>query len=113
MAADQPQMTAPQAREGQTFGGASRRTAYVNLVKLPHPVFALPFSLGWLVLGCYRRPKYLTEVGWVLLRFSTARFAGMGFNRMVEREIDREMPRTSTRQIPRGGLSVTATSIAV
>ena len=34
------------AREGQTFAHrGSRLLAYVNLVKLPHTVFALPFAL--------------------------------------------------------------------
>ena len=37
-------MTRP--REGQTFDGGSRLVRYVNFVKLPHTVFALPFALG-------------------------------------------------------------------
>src|SRR5437762_1949060 len=32
-------------REGQTFAGASLLVRYVNFVKLPHTVFALPFAL--------------------------------------------------------------------
>lgn len=106
-------MTAPQAREGQTFGGASRFTAYVNLVKLPHTVFALPFALVGVVLGSYRRPLRLSDVGWVILAFTAARFAAMGFNRIVDRHIDKENPRTAMREIPRGALSVTEASIAV
>ena len=106
-------MTAPQAREGQTFGGASRLTAYVNLVKLPHTVFALPFALVGVVLGSYRRPLRLSDVGWVVLAFTAARFAAMGFNRIVDRHIDKENPRTAMREIPRGALSVTEASLAV
>ena len=106
-------MTAPQAREGQTFAGASRLTAYVNLVKLPHTVFALPFALVGVVLGSYRRPLRLADVGWVILAFTAARFAAMGFNRIVDRHIDKENPRTSMREIPRGALSVTEASLAV
>ena len=41
----------PGPREGQTFAGASRITAYANLVKLPHTVFALPFALVGVVIG--------------------------------------------------------------
>ncbi|MGH9893609.1 MAG: hypothetical protein ACREA0_16810, partial [bacterium] len=33
------------AREGQTYGGDSLLVRYVNLVKLPHTLFALPFAL--------------------------------------------------------------------
>ena len=106
-------MTAPQAREGQTFAGASRLTAYVNLVKLPHTVFALPFALVGVVLGSYRRPLQLADIGWVILAFTAARFAAMGFNRIVDRHIDKQNPRTAMREIPRGALSVTEASLAV
>lgn len=106
-------MTAPRAREGQTFAGASRLTAYVNLVKLPHTVFALPFALVGVVLGSYRRPLHLSDIGWVILAFTAARFAAMGFNRIVDRDIDRQNPRTSMREIPRGALSVAEASVAV
>lgn len=106
-------MTAPQAREGQTFAGASRLTAYVNLVKLPHTVFALPFALVGVVLGSYRRPLHLADIGWVILAFTAARFAAMGFNRIVDRHIDKQNPRTAMREIPRGALSVTEASVAV
>ena len=106
-------MTAPQAREGQTFAGASRLTAYVNLVKLPHTVFALPFALVGAVLGSYRRPLRLADIGWVILAFTAARFAAMGFNRIVDRHIDKQNPRTAMREIPRGALSVVEASVAV
>lgn len=106
-------MTASPAREGQTFAGASRLTAYVNLVKLPHTVFALPFALVGVVLGSYRRPLRLADIGWVILAFTAARFAAMGFNRIVDRHIDKQNPRTAMREIPRGALSVTEASIAV
>ena len=33
------------AREGQTFAGESLLVRYVNLVKLPHTLFAFPFAL--------------------------------------------------------------------
>jgi 4-hydroxybenzoate polyprenyltransferase len=111
-------MTAPDARpagprEGQTFGGASRLVAYVNLVKLPHTVFALPFALVGVVLASYRRPLRLADVGWVVLAFTAARFAAMAFNRIVDREIDRQNPRTAMRELPRGTLGVGEAWISV
>jgi 4-hydroxybenzoate polyprenyltransferase len=106
-------MSSPMAREGQTFGGASRLIAYVNLVKLPHTVFALPFALVGVVLASYRRPLRLSDVGWVILAFTAARFAAMAFNRIVDREIDRRNPRTAMREIPRGLLGVGETWFAV
>jgi 4-hydroxybenzoate polyprenyltransferase len=101
------------AREGQTFGGASRLVAYANLVKLPHTVFALPFALVGVVLASYRRPLRVADLGWVILAFTAARFAAMGFNRIVDREIDRRNPRTAMREIPRGVLSVVEAAVAV
>jgi len=110
-------MSAPEmhrdAGEGQTFGGASRIVAYVNLVKLPHTVFALPFALVGVVLASWRRPLRLSDVGWVILAFTAARFAAMAFNRIVDREIDRRNPRTAMRELPRGTLNVTEAWISV
>jgi 4-hydroxybenzoate polyprenyltransferase len=103
----------PAAREGQTFAGASRLIAYVNLVKLPHTVFALPFALVGVVLASYRRPLQVSDLGWVILAFTAARFAAMAFNRLVDREIDGRNPRTAMRELPRGTLRVGETWLAV
>lgn len=103
---DASRLPPPASREGQTFGGASRLIAYVNLVKLPHTIFALPFALVGVVLASYRRPLGVSDLGWVVLAFTAARFAAMAFNRIVDREIDRRNPRTAMRELPRGTLSV-------
>jgi len=103
----------PASREGQTFAGASRIIAYVNLVKLPHTIFALPFALVGVVLASYRRPPRLSDVGWVVLAFTAARFAAMAFNRLVDREIDGRNPRTAMRELPSGALGVGEAWIAV
>jgi 4-hydroxybenzoate polyprenyltransferase len=100
-------------REGQTFAGGSRLVAYANLVKLPHTIFALPFALVGVVLASYRRPLRVSDLGWVVLAFTAARFAAMAFNRIVDREIDRRNPRTAQRELPRGVLSVGEAALAV
>jgi 4-hydroxybenzoate polyprenyltransferase len=105
--------TSEPTREGQTFSGASRLIAYVNLVKLPHTIFALPFALVGVVLASYRRPLRLSDLAWVILAFTAARFAAMAFNRIVDREIDGRNPRTAMRELPRGVLRVGETWIAV
>jgi 4-hydroxybenzoate polyprenyltransferase len=94
------------AQEGQTFSGTSRFVAFVNLVRLPHTVFALPFALIGVVLASYRYRLRLADIGWVVLAFTAARFAAMAFNRIVDRHIDAENPRTAMRELPRGVLSV-------
>jgi 4-hydroxybenzoate polyprenyltransferase len=101
------------AREGQTFEGGSRLIAYMNLVKLPHTIFALPFALVGVVLASYRRPLRVSDLGWVILAFTAARFAAMAFNRIVDREIDLRNPRTAMRELPRGTIGVGETWIAV
>src|SRR6185436_9272026 len=100
-------------REGQTFGGGSRLTAYVNFVKLPHTVFALPFALVGVVLASYRHRLRLGDIGWVVLAFTAARFAAMAFNRIADREIDARNPRTAMRELPRGVLSTTEAWVSV
>ncbi|MEP7383017.1 MAG: UbiA-like polyprenyltransferase [Gemmatimonadota bacterium] len=100
-------------REGQTFGGTTRLVRYANFVKLPHTVFALPFALVGVTLASYRADVTVGMLGWVILAFTCARFTGMGFNRIVDREIDGRNPRTSMREIPSGALSVRDATIAV
>jgi 4-hydroxybenzoate polyprenyltransferase len=51
-----------------------------NFVKLPHTVFALPFALTGVVLASRLAPVTLSLVVWVVLAFTAARFAAMGFN---------------------------------
>jgi 4-hydroxybenzoate polyprenyltransferase len=97
--------TAP-AREGQTFEGGSRWITYANFVKLPHTVFALPFALVGVVLASYDVPVEWTDVLWVVMAFTSARFVGMGFNRIADRDIDARNPRTKMREIPAGVLGV-------
>ena len=100
-------------REGQTLGGASRLVAYANFVKLPHTVFALPFALVGVVLASYERAVGAAQVGWVVLAFTAARFAAMGFNRIADRHIDARNPRTARRELPAGVLSVAEAAAAV
>ncbi|HEY2374469.1 MAG TPA: UbiA-like polyprenyltransferase [Gemmatimonadaceae bacterium] len=101
------------AQEGQTFSGTSRFVAFVNLVRLPHTVFALPFALIGVVLASYRHRLRLADIGWVVLAFTAARFAAMAFNRIVDRHIDAKNPRTAMRELPRGVLSVQEAWVSV
>ena len=93
-------------REGQTFAGASRLATYASFVKLPHTVFALPFALVGLIIASYRHAVTWSMLGWVVLAFTAARFAAMGFNRIVDREYDARNPRTQMRELPRGAMTV-------
>jgi len=101
-------------REGQTFEHrGSRLLAYVNFVRLPHTLFALPFALVGVVLASYRASVTWHALAWVVVAFTCARFAAMGFNRIVDRDIDARNPRTQRRELPSGALRLTEAVVAV
>jgi 4-hydroxybenzoate polyprenyltransferase len=100
------------ARDGQTIAGSARIIALANFVKLPHTVFALPFALVGVVLASAVVPVSWRTIGWVIVAFTSARFAAMGVNRIADREIDAANPRTAMRELPRGVLSVRDATLA-
>src|SRR5713101_5438223 len=93
------------AREGQTFAGESLLVRYVNLVKLPHTLFALPFALLGVLAASRIAAVTARTVGLVVVAFSAARWAAMGFNRIADLPFDARNPRTMNRELPRGALS--------
>jgi 4-hydroxybenzoate polyprenyltransferase len=100
-------------REGQTLSGTGVLLRHANLVRLPHTVFALPFALVGVVLASYIAPITVTAVLWVVIAFTSARFAAMAFNRIVDREIDARNPRTKMRELPSGAMGVREATVAV
>lgn len=101
------------AREAQTFAGDSLLVRYVNFVKLPHTLFALPFALLGLLAASRVAPVESLDVVLVVLAFSAARWVAMGFNRIADREYDARNPRTLNRELPRGTLTLTHAWISV
>ena len=93
-------------REGQTFGGESLFVRYVNFVKLPHTIFALPFALLGVIVASYIQPVTWRSGVLVVVAFTAARFVAMGFNRIADRRIDARNPRTQGRELPAGRLTV-------
>ncbi len=103
------------AREGQTFGGASLAARYASFVKLPHTLFLLPFAGVGAVLASYTHPEGVRwrSALWILVAFTAARFAAMGFNRIVDRRWDALNPRTAGRELPTGRLTLAQAAGAV
>jgi len=93
-------------REGQTFGGEGLLIRYVNFVKLPHTVFALPFALLGLLVASREAAVTWRTLGLVVLAFTCARFVALGFNRIADRELDAKNPRTRARELPSGRLTL-------
>ncbi len=100
-------------REGQTLAGEGLLARYVNFVRLPHTVFALPFALIGVVLASLTYPVTLRTLGLVVLAFTAGRFVAMGFNRIADRDLDARNPRTRGRELPAGRLTVAQAWIAV
>jgi 4-hydroxybenzoate polyprenyltransferase len=101
------------SREAQTIPGESKLLRYANLVRLPHTLFALPFALIGTIYASYSARVTLEHIGLVLLAFTAARFAAMGFNRIADRRFDALNPRTSARELPSGRLTVGEAAVSV
>ncbi len=84
---------------------------WAEMVKLSHSVFALPFALlaaflaGRNIEG--RGIPHLGQLGLVVVCMITARSVAMTFNRIVDAGIDARNPRTASRPLPAGQLSLT------
>lgn len=102
-------------REGQTFAGGSLASRYASFVKLPHTLFALPFAGVGALLASYEYAERIniSMILWILIAFTAARFAAMGFNRIADRHHDARNPRTQMRELPSGKLSVAQAWMAV
>jgi 4-hydroxybenzoate polyprenyltransferase len=80
---------------------------FLDAIKFPHTLFALPFavlSAAWAARGV---PETATIIG-LLAAMVTARSAAMMFNRIADRRLDAENPRTADRALPRGRISIPA-----
>lgn len=85
---------------------------YLELVKFAHTIFALPFALAAMLVAARGLPEPRI-IGWILVAMVTARTAAMGFNRIVDRQLDAANPRTAGREIPAGKVSVGQASALV
>lgn len=84
-----------------------RRTvaSYLRLVQFENTVFALPFALTGAVLAARGRPA-LASLVLVIAAVSGLRTAAMAFNRLADRHFDAHNPRTASRALVTGEVSV-------
>ena len=76
----------------------------LEVIKFEHTLFALPFALLGMLLAAQGVPEGRV-VAWIVVAMVGARSAAMGWNRLVDREIDAANPRTRTRALPAGLVS--------
>jgi 4-hydroxybenzoate polyprenyltransferase len=81
---------------------------YLGLVRFSHTIFALPFALLAALLAWRQVPFRGQDLAGILLCMIFARSAAMAFNRLVDRSMDANNPRTANRHLPAGVLSVNA-----
>jgi 4-hydroxybenzoate polyprenyltransferase len=77
----------------------------LEMIKIEHTLFALPFAFLGAVLAANGLPS-LGQLFWIIVSMVGARSAAMAFNRLADRSYDARNPRTSTRALPAGLLSV-------
>jgi 4-hydroxybenzoate polyprenyltransferase len=77
---------------------------YLEMIKVAHTVFALPFALMGAFLAAGGFPSTRTFF-YIVLAMLGGRSAAMGFNRLVDADIDARNPRTRDRAIPRNEVS--------
>jgi 4-hydroxybenzoate polyprenyltransferase len=77
----------------------------LRMIKFEHTLFALPFAFLGAVLAANGIPELRQIIG-ITFAMVGARSAAMTFNRIADREIDAENPRTAGRELPSGQLSL-------
>ena len=74
-----------------------------SFVKIEHTLFSLPFVF----IGAYMADNpSLSELLWIITAAVGARGLAMGLNRIIDREIDAENPRTANRHLAAGTMSL-------
>jgi 4-hydroxybenzoate polyprenyltransferase len=77
----------------------------LEMIKIEHTLFALPFALLGAVLAARGLPSF-SQILWIAVAMIGARSTAMAFNRVADRDYDARNPRTKMRAIPAGQLSV-------
>jgi 4-hydroxybenzoate polyprenyltransferase len=92
----------------------TRIRTILEMIKFEHSVFALPFALMGALLAA--RFSHATgaagnwptwrQIAWIIVAMVGARSAAMTMNRIIDLRYDRENPRTRTRALATGALTV-------
>ena len=81
----------------------------LDMIKFEHSLFAMPFALTGALLAIREDQFAVQGLGWkilwIIVAMVAARSAAMGFNRVVDADIDARNARTKTRHLPAGMLS--------
>ncbi len=81
---------------------------YGRMIKFSHSIFAMPFALAATVIAGREVGVTPVQIGLIVVCMVFARSFAMGINRIVDRSIDAQNPRTAIREIPSGQISLGA-----
>ena len=92
----------------------SRIRTILEMIKFEHSVFALPFALTGALLAARYSPGmgqtagllFWRQIAWIIVAMVGARSWAMTMNRIIDLRYDRENPRTRTRALATGALTV-------
>jgi len=91
---------------------------YLEMIKIEHSVFALPFAMIGMIWGADGWPGWRV-FAWIIVAMVSCRSSAMAFNRILDRHIDALNDRTKNRALPSGALRLShaqtffAASVAV
>lgn len=90
---------------------AERLRITLEMIKIEHTLFALPFALLGAALAARDvQPQptsfWISRLLWITVAMVGARSAAMTFNRIADRRIDAANPRTANRALPAGLLDI-------
>ena len=91
----------------------NRLRELLSLIRFSHTVFALPFALLSAMLAWRETEFSMQQLVGIILCMVFARSAAMAFNRVVDRHLDANNPRTASRHLPAGVLSVRTVTLFV
>lgn len=78
---------------------------FLEAIKFEHTIFALPFALIGMLYAANGLPA-ARIIGWILVAMVAARTAAMAFNRIADYDVDALNPRTRSRALPAGQISL-------
>jgi len=78
----------------------------LEFVKVEHTLFSLPFVLIGFLLADFEYSTQPEDLLWILIAAVGARGLAMALNRIIDRDIDAANPRTASRHLASGSMSM-------
>ena len=89
---------------GKRFAWSGKLLILLEMIKIEHTIFALPFAFMGALLAAHGLPT-ARQAFFIGLAMVGARSAAMAFNRLVDQRYDALNPRTANRALPQGLIS--------